>query len=281
MSNMQRAGSNGPAPGVRPAPPSNPPAAPPIAMWWDGGERAITAREKALIEEHSASSFNIPLVAAPTSSSRWAAEGKADPHGLHYDCERSALTLGHYTDDELANAVFLHGDEKPTLADLVAGKALSGIVYLTAAKDRIRWLSRALSSAIAATGKQSLSVAATASPEMLGATVPEIRIVKIPRRNNLDPIDVFVQDYELGRGRIVITCHGQAWCGFWSAMGARTVMQFVAECDADYVAGNMISGRHGRTPKHERAYVERIAAEVIAEFRAMSDQRAAQEVSCG
>lgn len=33
-----------------------------IAMWWDGGERAITAREKARIEEHSPSCFTIPLV---------------------------------------------------------------------------------------------------------------------------------------------------------------------------------------------------------------------------
>ena len=31
-------------------------------MWWDGGDRAITAREKALIEEHGPSSFSIPLV---------------------------------------------------------------------------------------------------------------------------------------------------------------------------------------------------------------------------
>lgn len=33
-------------------------------MWWDGGDRAITAREKATIEEHGPSSFSIPLVQA-------------------------------------------------------------------------------------------------------------------------------------------------------------------------------------------------------------------------
>ncbi|CAM4171005.1 hypothetical protein CR156_17260 [Stenotrophomonas lactitubi] len=91
---------------------------------------------------------------------------------------------------------------------------------------------------------------------------------------DLDPINVFVQDYELGRGRIVVTCYGQAWCGFWGAMGERTVMQFVAACDADYVAGNMLSGRHEHVKKHERVYVERIAAEVIAEFRALIDNQA-------
>ncbi|HHA2690843.1 TPA: hypothetical protein ACOEPG_002822 [Stenotrophomonas maltophilia] len=101
-----------------------------------------------------------------------------------------------------------------------------------------------------------------------------IRLVEIPRRNGLDPINVFVQDYELGRGRIVVTCYGRAWCGFWGAMGDRTVMQFVAACDADYVAGNMLSGRHEHVKKHERLYVERIATEVIAEFRALIDSQA-------
>lgn len=36
-----------------------------VVMYWDGGERAITPREKALIEEHRPSCFNIPLVVAP------------------------------------------------------------------------------------------------------------------------------------------------------------------------------------------------------------------------
>lgn len=96
-----------------------------------------------------------------------------------------------------------------------------------------------------------------------------IRLIEIPARNNLDPINVFVQNYALGRGRIVVTCYGQAWCGFWGAMGNRTVMQFVAACDADYVAGNMLSGRQGHVKKNERTYVGRIATEVIAEFRAL------------
>jgi len=39
-------------------------------MWWDGGERTITPREKALIEEHSPSLFSIPLVPAAQQSGR-------------------------------------------------------------------------------------------------------------------------------------------------------------------------------------------------------------------
>ena len=66
----------------------------------------------------------------------------ADPHGTRYQCERSDLVLGYLTDDELANAVFLQADRRPSFEDLIAGTAIAPIVYLTAAKERIRWLSR-------------------------------------------------------------------------------------------------------------------------------------------
>ena len=87
---------------------------------------------------------------ASTPSSRWSERGEPDPHGDQYDCERAALTMGDMTDDELANAVYLHGDTQPSFADLLSGKAVLPIAYLTAAKDRIRWLSRQLEKALRA-----------------------------------------------------------------------------------------------------------------------------------
>lgn len=105
-----------------------------------------------------------------------------------------------------------------------------------------------------------------------GIDLGQVREIRIPARNNLDPISVFVQDQAAGRGRIVVTCYGNAWQAFWGAMGDRTVMEFVAQCDADYVAGNMLQGRQTRIAKHEREYAARVAAEVIAEFRALAGQ---------
>ncbi|EPS1221645.1 hypothetical protein ACVBR5_000871 [Burkholderia cenocepacia] len=84
---------------------------------------------------------------AVTPSAKWRVDGEPDPHGTRYDCERAALTLGTLTDDELANAVFMHGNERPPIQDVIAGTAFMPIVYLTAAKERIRWLSRALEAA--------------------------------------------------------------------------------------------------------------------------------------
>ena len=79
-----------------------------------------------------------------TQSSRWKSRGEQDPHGTTYDCERSQLPLGHLTDDELANGAFLHYDIRPPLEEILAGTAHSPIAWMTAVKERIRWLSRSL-----------------------------------------------------------------------------------------------------------------------------------------
>jgi hypothetical protein len=83
-----------------------------------------------------------PLLPTATPSSRWKAEGKPDPHGTYYEQERAGIAKGHLTDDEMANAVFMS----------------PGIANLTCAKERIRWLSRALDRASEALA------AATGSP---------------------------------------------------------------------------------------------------------------------
>ena len=87
-----------------------------------------------------------------TPASRWAAEGVPDPHGDRYACERAALTLGDLTDDELANGAFLNYDRPLNIRAIQEGRAdyHPPIVWMTAVKDRIRWLSRALEQANAA-----------------------------------------------------------------------------------------------------------------------------------
>lgn len=84
-----------------------------------------------------------------TPSSHWAQAGEPDPHGKTYTCERSALTMGKLTDDELANGAFLNYDVRPSVEKMIAGVAFSPIVWMTAVKERIRWLSRNLDRALA------------------------------------------------------------------------------------------------------------------------------------
>lgn len=79
-----------------------------------------------------------------TEAARWRIKGEEDPHEDLINKERAELPMGDLTDDEMANAVFIHGNERPTPQELIAGTAKPGIVYLQAAKERIRWLSRKL-----------------------------------------------------------------------------------------------------------------------------------------
>lgn len=68
---------------------------------------------------------------ASTPGARWRENGEPDPHGEVYDCERAKLAHGEMTDDALANAIYLIS-------------APGHIAIQTAAKERIRWLSRQL-----------------------------------------------------------------------------------------------------------------------------------------
>ena len=99
-------------------------------------------REQVIIPQEFLDNLNTPEEGTP--SSNWSKEGAQDPHKGHYDKERSDLTLGKYTDDELANGAFMNYDISPSVEDMISGKRFSPIVWMTAVKERIRWLSRAL-----------------------------------------------------------------------------------------------------------------------------------------
>lgn len=92
--------------------------------------------------------------AAATPSSQWRAAGQPDPHGTRYDCERAALAMGDLTDDELANGAFMNYDQRPAVQEILDGKRSSPIAWMTAVKDRIRWLSRALEATLARSDQQ-------------------------------------------------------------------------------------------------------------------------------
>jgi hypothetical protein len=91
-----------------------------------------------------------PAQAASTPAARWRANGEADPHGSQYDCERAKLAHGDMTDDEIANALFIRNYD---------------IGIITAAKERIRWLSRALEKAAGAQPSSAANDDPTASKE--------------------------------------------------------------------------------------------------------------------
>ncbi len=87
-------------------------------------------------------------------------------------------------------------------------------------------------------------------------------VLRIPKSGALDPIIVYFEDTAPGQGRITIACYGDAWTAAWGAMGGRTVRQFVAGSDADYLEGSLLSLRGADMSM--RHYTKRIATAVIA-----------------
>ncbi len=53
----------------------------------------------------------------------------------------------------------------------------------------------------------------------------------------LDPVRVMIENYEPGKGRITITCHGKAWTGAWFAMGGDSVQDFIKRVSNEYLIG--------------------------------------------
>ncbi|WP_313129473.1 hypothetical protein [Pseudescherichia vulneris] len=53
----------------------------------------------------------------------------------------------------------------------------------------------------------------------------------------LDPVRVMIENYEPGKGRITITCYGQAWTGAWFAMGGDSVQEFIERVSNEYLIG--------------------------------------------
>lgn len=63
---------------------------------------------------------------------------------------------------------------------------------------------------------------------------------RIDNAPGLDPILVIFQDLKPGQGRVIIQCYGQAWTGYWCAMGDRLVRDFVTQVDVDYLACKLV-----------------------------------------
>lgn len=62
--------------------------------------------------------------------------------------------------------------------------------------------------------------------------------------DGLDPITVFLEDFEPRKGQITIKIWNDVWSSFWGGMGDRTISQFFCSCDHHYLAKNLsnISG---------------------------------------
>lgn len=80
---------------------------------------------------------------------RWAVEGQPDPFANYLDRPREDLPMADFSDDELANYAFMNYDrsrdeEVAVMMAMGNDGHVPKIAFMTAVKERIRWLSRQL-----------------------------------------------------------------------------------------------------------------------------------------
>lgn len=94
-------------------------------------------------------------------------------------------------------------------------------------------------------------------------TTEEIKTdaIVIKGASALDPVTVVFRDEGPSRGGILVECYGKAWSAFWGGMGSKTVREFVASCDADYLATKLWRDGEKRTKAGE-SYLLRIATAI-------------------
>lgn len=70
-----------------------------------------------------------------------------DPYGRTYSCSRNNLELGHISDDALADTVVAKARWFSHIGRFADERVTEMVTWCSAAKDRVKWLSRQLSKA--------------------------------------------------------------------------------------------------------------------------------------
>ena len=103
--------------------------------------------------------------------------------------------------------------------------------------------------------------------KITASTIQQLLIEDLP---GLDPVRVVWENYNLGQGRITVTCYGRAWTTAWFAMGQSTIEQFFIFASPDYILSNMatyMAPGLKANKKHDEAYLTRIIIAVQEALR--------------
>jgi hypothetical protein len=99
-------------------------------------------------------------------------------------------------------------------------------------------------------------------------TAKPVEMLVIEDLPRLDPIRVVLENFDPGKGRIIIVCYDAAWVSYWGAMSGKSVQEFFVRSDAGYLASNLMSASTLSRAKHHETYLVRIIAAVQEALRA-------------
>jgi hypothetical protein len=94
----------------------------------------------------------------------------------------------------------------------------------------------------------------------------QVSAVEISQIPALDPVNVYWEDFGPGRGRVTITCYGEAWTAYWGAMGGETIRQFFSACDVDYISQRLMGAQFQKRTQGHLTYLKRIVRTIKDEL---------------
>ncbi len=93
-------------------------------------------------------------------------------------------------------------------------------------------------------------------------TVESVYLTDLP--GDLDPIHVFWQNLEPGRGYCTLLCYGSAWTVYFGGMSGKTIQEFFRNADTHYLVGKMGNTPQLKATKRDNAYLYKIIEAVKA-----------------
>lgn len=106
--------------------------------------------------------------------------------------------------------------------------------------------------------------------------VRKIHVTDIYESHGLDPVHIYLEDYEPRKGKITISCYDKTWHSYWGGMGDRTIAEFFLSCDNGYIAKNLssinssINDYESLADKIKKHYGDEIDYFVLDEMNALS-----------
>ena len=70
-------------------------------------------------------------------------------------------------------------------------------------------------------------------------TTSDVKKVCIQDVESLDTVNVFIEDFRPGVGRIVIEVFGESWATSWTGMGDKDMATFFCSCNPQYLIGKL------------------------------------------
>lgn len=96
-----------------------------------------------------------------------------------------------------------------------------------------------------------------------------VEAIEISDLMALDPIQVYWEDFGEGRGRVTITCYGEAWTAYWGAMGKRTIREFFFDADDDYISNRLQGAQFQKRNSGHTTYLKRIVRAIKSELNSL------------